>query len=141
MGKNAVQPLRVLVVDDNRDFTDSVAALVKLKGHEVFVAYEPAEGLRLAQEILPHLVFLDIAFQKMTGYDVARRLRKDPRFDKMMLVAVTGLDGPIAKRSSAEAGFDTHVTKPISYRCMLEVLAAASAAHSEASSGDEKSPR
>ena len=130
MIRNATQPLRVLVVDDNRDFTDSVAALVKLKGHEVFVAYEPAEGLRLAQEVLPHLVFHDIGFQKMTGYDVARRLRKDPRFEKTMLVAVTGIDGPIAKRSSEEAGFDSHVTKPISYRCMLEMLAATSAAQS-----------
>ena len=124
--------MRVLVVDDNRDFTDSVAALLKLKGHEVFVAYQAAEGLRLAQEVLPDLVFHDIKFSEMTGYDVARRLREDPRFEKTMLIAVTGVDGPLAVRSSKEAGFDRHVTKPISYKCMLEVLAATASARAAA---------
>jgi len=128
MSAHAEQPLRVLVVDDNRDFTDSVAALVKLKGHEVFVAYDPIEGLRLAHEVLPHLVFHDIGFSGMTGYEVARRLRNDTRFKNTMLIAVTGQDGPMAKRSSKEVGFDRHITKPIRYKSMLEVLAAAAVA-------------
>jgi hypothetical protein len=57
MTANANQALRVLVVDDNRDSADTLALLVKLQGHEAFVAYASRDGIRLAAKVLPDSYF------------------------------------------------------------------------------------
>src|SRR5258706_14119908 len=62
------QPLRVLVVDDNRDVADSLMMMVKIEGHEVFVAYDTAAGFQLAAEVVPDLDFHDIRLPPISRY-------------------------------------------------------------------------
>lgn len=122
------QPLRVLVVDDNRDVADSLMMMVKIEGHEVFVAYDTAVGLRIAAEVVPDLIFHDIGLPNMSGYEAARRLRQDQRLQKTLLIAYTGYGTDLDQKQAKEAGFDRYVVKPMEHETLVSLLGAAAAA-------------
>jgi signal transduction histidine kinase len=118
------QVRRVLVVDDNRDSAESLAALLGLLGHEVRQAYDGPGGLDLARSWIPDLVLLDLGMPGMGGHEVARRLRADPQLLDTTLVALTGYGAAEDRRASREAGFDWHLVKPIDFDALERVLAA-----------------
>jgi PAS domain S-box-containing protein len=104
--------LRVLVVDDSRDGAESLALLLRLKGHDVRVAHDGLAALEAAQASPPDLAILDIGMPGMDGYELARRLRQKPGLGKLVLVALTGWGQAEDRRRSQEAGFNQHLTKP-----------------------------
>lgn len=116
------QPRRILVVDDNQDGAESVALLLGLRGHEVRVAFDGAEGLRAFDAFAPQVVLLDIGMPGMTGYEVARRLRAAPASRGVLLVAMTGSGQDEDRRRSREAGFDHHLVKPVDFDVLLGLL-------------------
>jgi PAS domain S-box-containing protein len=120
---------RVLVVDDNVDAADSLAALLRLQGHEVRTAYGGAEGLAAAEGFHPHLVLLDLGMPHVDGYEVARRLRAMPGGAAYTLVAVSGWGQAADRRRSADAGFDHHLTKPLAEAQLAPALAEAQRRH------------
>jgi PAS domain S-box-containing protein len=103
---------RLLVVDDNEDAANSLAMLLRLKGHQVKVAHHGPAALEIAQNYRPDLIFLDIGMPGMDGYEVARRLRERPKLKNVVLAALTGWGQQEDRRRSAEAGFDHHLVKP-----------------------------
>jgi two-component system, sensor histidine kinase len=107
------QARRILLADDNVDFTNSLAALLAARGHEVRVAHNGAEALAAAAAFNPDFAFLDIGMPKVHGYEVARRLRELPATADCVLVAVTGWGQPDDLNRAREAGFDRHLVKPI----------------------------
>ena len=72
------------------------------------------DGLRLAGSFRPEVAFLDIGMPVMDGCELARRLRASPGLGDVLLVAVSGWGGEADKRKAVEAGFDLHLTKPVS---------------------------
>ncbi len=115
--------LRVLVVDDNVDGADSLSMMLELLGHDVRMAHDGAAAIAAAIDWEPDVALLDIGLPDLTGYEVARRLRAEPRLAGMLLVAVTGWGSEDDKRRSAEAGIDHHLTKPVDVN-VLEILMA-----------------
>jgi PAS domain S-box-containing protein len=115
------RPLRILVVDDNRDAADSLALLLRALGHEVRVMYDGPSAIATAQEQMPEVVMLDIGMPVMNGYDVARALRAG--HSRLTLVAVTGWGHDAAKRQAQAAGFDHHLVKPVAESMLVEMLA------------------
>jgi PAS domain S-box-containing protein len=113
---------KLLVVDDNADAADSLALLLRMSGHDVEVAYSADQALQLAGESRPEIVFLDIGLPGMDGYEVARRLRRGPGLAPLKLVAVTGYGQEEDRRLSQQAGFDRHLTKPVSPADLHDVL-------------------
>jgi PAS domain S-box-containing protein len=112
---------RVLVIDDNVDAADTLAALVVTLGGEAATAYNGLDGLKAAQEFRPDVVLLDIGMPKMDGYETCRRLRAQP-FGQLYVVAVTGF-GQLHDRDRALAdGFDAHLTKPADTRVLEELF-------------------
>ena len=106
--------LRVLVVDDNRDAADSLAALLRMEGCSVATAYDGPEALETAERLRPRLVLLDLGMPGMSGFDVCAALRS--RYgDDPFLVALTGWGQDDDRRRSAQAGFDAHLVKPIDF--------------------------
>ncbi|GHE43701.1 response regulator [Vulcaniibacterium thermophilum] len=105
-------PVRVLVVDDNRDAADTLAAMIRLLGHTVDCVYDPQGVEQAVERFEPELVFLDLGMPGRSGYDVARALRQGTRGDGLRLVAVTGWGQPEDHRRTQEAGFDGHLVKP-----------------------------
>jgi PAS domain S-box-containing protein len=115
---------RVLVVDDNVDAADSLAMLLRQAGQDVQTTYDGPSALTRAREYRPDLVILDIGMPGMDGYEVARRMREEPQFDRLVLVALTGWGQDEDRLLSGEAGFDHHMVKPVEPKALRELLAA-----------------
>jgi signal transduction histidine kinase len=114
---------RILVADDNEDARESLAALLALSGHEVFRAQDGSVALESAERHRPHVALLDIGMPYANGYEVARRIRGQPWGRDMVLVALTGWGQESDRRQSHEAGFDSHLTKPVDPDVLDELLA------------------
>lgn len=122
-GKAMEQKLNLLVVDDNVDAADSLAILLRLEGHEVRVAHDGPAALKIAQSEPPQLILLDLGMPGMDGYQVARRLRRQPELHDVLLVALTGWGQEEDQRRTREAGFDLHLVKPVEPDALKELLA------------------
>jgi CheY-like chemotaxis protein len=112
---------RVLVVDDNADSAETMAEILKLWGHDVLTAHDGPGALEAARAQKPDAVLLDLGLPVMDGFETARRLRQ-LGLEATLLVAVTGFGAAEDRRRTAEAGFDSHLTKPVSPEALREVL-------------------
>jgi signal transduction histidine kinase len=126
---------RILVADDNNDALESLATLLQLSGHEVYTAANGAMALESAEAHRPEVALLDIGMPKLDGYEVARRIRAQPWGQRITLVALTGWGQDSDRRRSQEAGFDSHLVKPLDLDKLMELLAALPVAGSSAARG------
>ena len=113
---------RVLVVDDNRDAADMLAAAVAARGHITAVAHDGPEALRVARDFRPDAALLDIGLPVMDGYELAQHLRSVHPTGRLLLVAITGYGTDSDRLRSREAGFATHLTKPVDLETVAKVL-------------------
>jgi signal transduction histidine kinase/ActR/RegA family two-component response regulator len=104
---------RILVVDDNADFADSLGLMLRTLGHDVRVEHDGLAGLAAADVFRPDIAMLDIGMPHLDGYELARRLRARPATASCRLVAITGWGQPADRQRSSEAGFDEHIVKPL----------------------------
>ena len=104
---------RVLVVDDNADAADALAALLEALGHRARIAYDSSTALRMAADEPPDVMLVDIGLPEMNGYDVVRRLREMPQLAKTRFVACTGYGRPQDSEHVGAAGFDAYLVKPV----------------------------
>ena len=107
------ESLRVLVVDDNRDAADLLGDILSSAGHVPFVTYDGPTALAAAVNVRPAVALLDIGLPVMDGYELAQRLRALPGLERLVLIAVTGYGQEQDRTKTHEAGFDTHLVKPI----------------------------
>jgi signal transduction histidine kinase len=114
---------RILVVDDNEDSAMSLAMLLEISGHEVRTANDGLESIDMAAEFRPDIVLMDLGMPKLNGYEAASRIRAQPWGEGMILVAVTGWGQEEDRRRTAEAGFDSHLVKPVDYGAFVKLLA------------------
>jgi DNA-binding response OmpR family regulator len=120
---NVVAGRRVLVVDDNEDAAASLAdALIDL-GHAVEVAYDAPQALTKLETFSPDIALLDIGLPLMDGYELARRIRGEPRLSGIRLVSITGYGQPSDRLRAVEAGFDIHLVKPVDLGDIERVVA------------------
>lgn len=113
---------RILILDDNVDAAETLGALLGHMGHVVELAHTGQEAIALAPRFAPDIAFLDIGLPDMSGYDVARQLRREPRLAGVRLVALTGWGAAADRVNSADAGFDAHLTKPVSLEGLGEAM-------------------
>ncbi|HUG76081.1 MAG TPA: ATP-binding protein [Burkholderiales bacterium] len=104
---------RILLADDNQDFANSLAAVLRRMGNEVRVEHDGPAALSAAENFRPDVAFLDIGLPRMNGFDLARRLRALPVTAHSVLVAVTGWGQPADRQLAKEAGFDDYMVKPV----------------------------
>jgi signal transduction histidine kinase/ActR/RegA family two-component response regulator len=114
---------RILVVDDNRDAADTLAALLELGGHEVQTAYEGRRAVEKAEQFVPDIVFLDIGLPGLDGYEVARAVRDCLGPATPRLIAVTGYGSRTDRERALGAGFDDHLAKPVELADLVRTLA------------------
>jgi PAS domain S-box-containing protein len=114
---------RVLLVDDNVDAADSLAAWLELTGHDVRIAYSGPAALEVAVGYRPTIVLLDIGLPGMDGHEVARLLRQTPELENVWLIALTGYGQKADLHLSQEAGFDHHLVKPADPQTLKALLA------------------
>lgn len=112
----------ILIADDNRDWTDSLAVILRDAGYTVYTAYDGREAIEAASTALPDVVLLDIGMPKLTGYEVARIFHRHPDATRPVLVAVTAWGREADKLRAQVAGFDYHLTKPVQPEAIVELL-------------------
>ncbi len=105
---------RVLVVDDNQDAAESLAALLRMSGHEVAVGHDGVQALQLAEQFRPEVMLLDVSMPKMNGHEATRRLRSMDWGKPIYIVALSGFGQEHDRARSLEAGCNAHFTKPLS---------------------------
>ena len=105
--------LRVLVVDDNVDAAETMAAALELFGCHTRMAHSAAAALEVAPDFGPDVAVLDIGLPDINGYELARRLRAASGARALLLIAATGWGQEKDRRMAFDAGFDHHLTKPI----------------------------
>ncbi|HWO17996.1 MAG TPA: response regulator [Kofleriaceae bacterium] len=132
---------RVLVVDDHPDTAEVLSVLFKMLGHETRSSRRGREALELAREHDFDLILLDIGLPDLSGYEVVRELRADPRRPDRYITAVTGHGRPSDIARSVHEGFDDHVTKPIDLGKVRQILRCADSHYAPQSSSDTSVPK
>jgi len=114
---------RVLVVDDNVDAADLLGEVLRIAGHEVAVVYDPLSAMQTAEEFKPEIAVLDIGLPAMDGYELAARLRTILASQHCRMIALTGYGQQHDRSRSEEAGFESHMVKPIDFSKLTEIVA------------------
>lgn len=119
--------LRILVVEDNDDARRMLSAALAHEGHDVREAVDGNSALAAAAQMRPHVALIDIGLPDVDGYEVARRLRAADSEQHAALIALTGYGQAEDQRRALEAGFDAHLTKPVSAELLIRALGAVTA--------------
>jgi CheY-like chemotaxis protein len=125
--------LRVLVVEDNQDGAEMLSTLLAMFGHEPRIELDAEAGLRALSEFEPDVALLDIGLPAIDGYELARRIRGTPGFERLPLIAISGWGMEEDVRRAREAGFNHHLTKPAApeelERLLLTIAAGSTGEH------------
>jgi CheY-like chemotaxis protein len=119
--------LRVLLVDDNVDTVLSFSMLLRALGHDVQTAYDGLTAVQVAFDYKPDVVLLDIGLPFLNGYEVAKRIRREPTLQNAVLIALTGYGQETDQQTALQAGFNHHMVKPARLEQLQKILAAVAA--------------
>ena len=114
---------RVLVVEDNLDSVHSMAALLRMMGHEVEFAINGFAALDIARRFRPDFILLDVSLPDFAGDKIARQLKYEPGLEHTRMIAITGLPLDQVKARVLEAGCEAVYAKPMAPAVLEELLA------------------
>jgi CheY-like chemotaxis protein len=121
--RRALRPQRILVVEDSQDARELLQECLQGLGHEVFVAQDGMQGAARLLELRPDVALIDLGLPGIDGYELARLIRAEPGGEKLFLAALTGYGGSNVKQMARDAGFDVHLTKPVDFAGLADLLA------------------
>lgn len=119
---DAQQRRRILLVDDERDAVESMAALLTMRGSTVRTVLDGVAVLPAAREFQPDAIVLDIGLPGTSGYDICRMIRQEVWGATLPLIALTGWGQPNDHSHGADAGFDRHISKPVHPDQLMRVI-------------------
>lgn len=114
--------VRVLVVDDNQDAAEMLAAALEIYGCQVQIAHDGPQALQLAATHVFDAALLDIGLPVMDGYELAGRLKIQPNLKRARLVAVTGYGQDSDRQRALAAGFEEHLVKPVDIQALQKIV-------------------
>ena len=118
------KPPRILVVDDGHDAADSLCMVLRMFGADADVVYDGEAALLAMEAKRPDIVLLDLSMPGMDGYEVAQRLRVNPEYDLVRLIALTGWGTDEDRIRSEAAGFSEHWVKPVAATTLKQLVSA-----------------
>ena len=113
---------RILVVDDNADAAESLAAILSLTGNETRAVNDGLQAISEAEAFRPDVMLVDIGMPRVSGHDVARTIRAKPWGSAPLLIALTGWTQESDRQRSHDAGFDLHLSKPVDPAMLQELI-------------------
>jgi len=120
--RETARPARILVVDDNEDAAYSLAALLQTQGHQVLVSVDPQEALRVADDFVPEVALFDIEMPGLDGHQLLARMRNSPWSANCRFIAISAHGQRTDQQLSRQAGFERHLTKPLSLDSLIRLL-------------------
>lgn len=115
---------RILLVDDEPDILEILSYNLEKEGFEVYTATDGAEGLSLAEKIIPDLIVLDIMMPRMDGVELCRNLRAKPAFQNTLIAFLTAREEDYSQIAALDEGGDDYITKPIRPRVLVSRIKA-----------------
>ena len=103
---------KILIVDDEQDIVESLKFVLETSGYTCYSAYNGEDGLRLAKEIIPDLMILDVMMPKINGFKISRLLKFDNKYKNIPILMVTARTQEEDKLIGEETGADEYITKP-----------------------------
>ena len=103
---------KILIVDDEQDIVESLKFVLEVSGYVCYTAYNGEDGLRLAKEIMPDLIILDVMMPKINGYKISRLLKYDKKYQNIPILMITARSQEEDKLIGEETGADEYITKP-----------------------------
>ncbi len=103
---------KILIVDDEQDIVESLKFVLETADFTCYCAYNGEDGLRLAKEIMPDLIILDVMMPKINGYKISRLLKYDAKYKNIPILMVTARSQEEDKLIGEETGADEYITKP-----------------------------
>ena len=122
--EQATATRRILIVDDNVDAAETLAMMLEILGQQTRQAHDGHQAIEAAREYKPDVVFMDIGLPGLSGHEAAARMRQDLGMKDTYLIALSGYGTEEDRRKSIEAGFDTHLVKPLDPAVLPGLLAA-----------------
>jgi len=113
---------RILIVEDNRDSREMLCELLEQAGFNCRAAENGREALEVIEDVSPQIAILDLGLPEIDGFEVARRIRANPKISEMWLIALTGYGQASDRVTGQEVGFDEHLVKPIDTDGLLRLL-------------------
>lgn len=114
--------MRVLMVDDNRDVRRLVTLTLQVCGYEIHQAVDGIEGIKLARELSPDVVVLDVMMPGMDGLEVCRLIKADPKLAKTRVVLLSARAQRNDIEAGMQAGADHYVTKPFEPNDLMALI-------------------
>ena len=120
--RKAERPRHILVVEDNLDGVHSLVLLLRDMGHTVDYAINGYAALDLAKSCRPEIVLLDLNLPGISGFEVCKRIKKDPLLEHVKVVALTAFAQDAYRQSAEAAGCERFFVKPIAITELEELL-------------------
>jgi len=115
---------RILVVDDDRDYVETMSLLLQADGYRVQTACDGERALQALREQQTAVVLTDLAMPVLDGYRLLTAIRAEPACRNALVVAISGWGGRETPKRCSEAGFDAYFVKPCDLRELLWTIAA-----------------
>ena len=103
---------KILIVEDEQDIVESLKFVLEVSGFVCYTAFNGEDGLKLAKEILPDLIILDVMMPKINGYKISRLLKYDAKYKDIPIIMVTARSQLEDKMIGEETGVNEYITKP-----------------------------
>ncbi len=113
---------KILVIDDDPSNREILRARLEKAGHVVSEASNGEDGIRLSEELAPHLVLLDVMMPKVDGLQVCRQIKTNPKTEKIPVIMLTACDQNIDQLRGWESGADEYMAKPWDPVKLLELI-------------------
>jgi two-component system cell cycle response regulator DivK len=114
---------RILVVDDNPQNLKLARVLLTGEGYSVQTATDAEDALRVLEDCAPRLILMDLQLPGMDGLELTRRLKADPKYGSVIIIALTAYAMKGDEAKALVAGCDGYVTKPIDTEALPRLLA------------------
>lgn len=112
----------ILIVDDEPDILDFLSYTIKKEGYRVFTAKNGEESIKLAQQISPSLILMDVMMPQMDGIEACQIIRKELQMNQPIIAFLTARSEDYAQIAGFEAGADDYISKPIRPRLLISKI-------------------
>lgn len=113
---------KILIVDDEQDIVESLKFVLEGCNYNCYCAYNGEDGLKLAREIVPDLIILDVMMPRINGYKISRLLKFDKKYQNIPILMITARSQEEDKLIGEETGADEYITKPFDLDEVLSIV-------------------